>query len=634
MASLPATTASGEQPSTSTAVPAETTATSVEQPALYYINGGNISSFMGEQLIVEPQLPIPANILSILQSEKQARGIYVSQAESQMLDLLANKKVKRENIAKFYRIIAEHKLRIDALDSYLTKHNSLESTKNQWETVQIKRKRNQSTSSMYTTTTTANRFTPLATTSAAVNSQPITSTPSAANDPQAMDTTSGEFVNPAQTAPTPRSNKTTPIFLRDPNKARDLTKHLATSHPDVHYTIKNTSGTVAFIPETPDDHRKIRKILADSTVEFLTTLLPEEKHMFVTLKDLPMYVTEAEVTATLTELGYPVERVGQLRSNRSQPPQLLPHFRVALRKEGNSKNIFKETKMFNAIIRVEPYRPPARPLQCTNCQQFTHNAAGCRLTPVCSYCGEPGHKRQDCKLPGLQGSKPTCFNCGGDHSCRYAKCPVWQEARVEMHLNKHGQRTRFDAAPKGGNPLGLPKEAFKGTRYPGLPPVQRVQHTNYAAALTDSMQQVATTTNSPPIQVQLPISKVATVQRTAPLPMPPRNPRGPTVNTSTVNRTQGGPSVVNTRLPLLLPSQQPAQKRLLTPPLTSQVPRSGSLVPDTQFLSLMEKIPLHLQADFAAILAEALAQRPSTIAPQTILVHTVFVFMGQHGEQA
>lgn len=139
--------------------------------------------------------------------------------------------------------------------------------------------------------------------------------------------------------------------------------------------------------------------------------------------------------------------------------------------------------MFNAIVRVEAYKPPARPQQCQNCQQFTHSAAACLLNPVCSFCGREGHRRNDGGRLADPQAKPVCRNCGDNHSCRYAKCPVWQEARMELMANKAGYKaTRPDARPRVHNPHGIPKEAFAGARYPGLPTRQQINYPSYAAA--------------------------------------------------------------------------------------------------------------------------------------------------------
>lgn len=601
-------------------------------PAHYYLNGGNPTLFLDNILITDPSMPLDPDTLHTLRLEHRARMKYIHYSEQVISQLLAQPQNNPAATAAEFTKLSCHRARTDAILQLFSKHD-LAVPAAQWQTVKSRnsnRSRQAATAAPPSAPVQTNKYQVLAaettaSTTTAADAGTSTSASGAAKRARREDATAAPMdttaAPPAAQAPPQVSQRTTPIFMRDPLDTPKVQAALAAELPDLEFQVRNMRNTVAFLLKTPTDHRRLREFLTAKSFQYLTTLLPAEKLLHVTLKNLPMYIGEEEVKAYLLQQNFPVERVGQLRNNRCQPPKALPHFRVALKKEGNAAEIHKLTTMFHAVISVETYRPPARPLQCMNCQQFTHGSARCGLQKVCSFCGEAGHARDTCQRLGIPGAKPSCYNCGGEHSARYAKCPVWQEARVELLLNKRGERTRVDAAPKVANPHGLPRAAFQGARYPGLPPLTRVQYPNYAAAASAaSTQQLSA--SAPP----------QSAAATAPQPAPPTGTRPPQPATRTPAPAVMQPARAPAPPPGFAAHSQPAQQRLPQHHHTTRnPPQPPTQLPDAQLLGILEHIPLHLQADFAAALAIALLNRPPTIPAQTQLVLTVYTFLQHHG---
>ena len=64
------------------------------------------------------------------------------------------------------------------------------------------------------------------------------------------------------------------------------------------------------------------------------------------------------------------------------------------------------------FVRVQP---------CNNCFGYSHETKNCtiRKMTLCAFCGEEGHKQQQCK-----SETPKCINCGENHKTLAAKCQI------------------------------------------------------------------------------------------------------------------------------------------------------------------------------------------------------------------
>ncbi|PGH29456.1 hypothetical protein GX50_07791 [[Emmonsia] crescens] len=76
----------------------------------------------------------------------------------------------------------------------------------------------------------------------------------------------------------------------------------------------------------------------------------------------------------------------------------------------------------NEYCTAEIFHREAWVTRCFNCQQYEHIARFCQREETCSHCAQKGHSDKTC--PGvLEGSKPKCSNCQGNHTVWNPSCP-------------------------------------------------------------------------------------------------------------------------------------------------------------------------------------------------------------------
>ncbi|GBP67561.1 Nucleic-acid-binding protein from transposon X-element [Eumeta japonica] len=73
-------------------------------------------------------------------------------------------------------------------------------------------------------------------------------------------------------------------------------------------------------------------------------------------------------------------------------------------------------------IRVENPHKKGSPGQCHHCQRYGHASANCHAQPRCVKCLVP-HWTKECPLTKESAEKPSCVNCGANHTANYKGCP-------------------------------------------------------------------------------------------------------------------------------------------------------------------------------------------------------------------
>jgi hypothetical protein len=128
---------------------------------------------------------------------------------------------------------------------------------------------------------------------------------------------------------------------------------------------------------------------------------------------------------------------------------------------------------------------------------------------VCSFCAGKGHSQRDCQSK-LNGLRPKCSQCAGDHRANSAACPKRQEKRRQIACDPRFAGSllakKVQEELKGQtNPRAFARPALN---YP-LPPASRTTATLVPAPLP-----------SRPAWVSPPVSPNATATA-APAPRPP-----------------------------------------------------------------------------------------------------------------
>ncbi|GBP67593.1 Nucleic-acid-binding protein from transposon X-element [Eumeta japonica] len=222
------------------------------------------------------------------------------------------------------------------------------------------------------------------------------------------------------TAP-PRSKLPPPIFLRKGANflkiSADCTRLL------INYTkaVRTADdGIKMFCPDV-ETFRSLNKYLVDSKVQFHTYALEEERKIKAVIRGIPTDFPVEEIQNDLCGQGFPVHAVHRLCRRDGSPLWLVL---AVLPRTEEAKNIFNQLNKVCGLsgIRVEAPHKKGGPGQCHRCQLYGHAAANCHANPRCVKCLVP-HWTRECPLTRESGEKPSCVNCGQQHTANYRGCP-------------------------------------------------------------------------------------------------------------------------------------------------------------------------------------------------------------------
>ncbi|XP_049824775.1 protein diaphanous homolog 1-like [Aethina tumida] len=211
--------------------------------------------------------------------------------------------------------------------------------------------------------------------------------------------------------------KTVPIHVRDHSVWPALQKKLAGG--DIRYRqAKNTSLGVRIIPERVQDHRAITKLLEKRSIPYNTHQLPEDKQLVAIIRGVNQAVSEDQVRSELVNMGLPVVKVHRMRRGEN----IWPLMSVHLHRTEVAKLIFDVHVVAGLSVTVEAKRKSTVVPQCGRCLKFGHTNNYCFADFVCSFCAH-GHISAECRKKSVDGAKPRCANCGGEHRATYRGCP-------------------------------------------------------------------------------------------------------------------------------------------------------------------------------------------------------------------
>ncbi|GBP36322.1 Nucleic-acid-binding protein from transposon X-element [Eumeta japonica] len=190
----------------------------------------------------------------------------------------------------------------------------------------------------------------------------------------------------------------------------------------INYTrSQNTKQGIKISTGTVEDFRKHNKFLISNNIPFHTFALEEERKVKVVIKGIPLEFETDDIKDDLINQGYPVLAVHRMhRRNGTALGMVL----VILERNEQAREIFKSLARVCGLSGATPEEPYKRgmPSQCHRCQLYGHAAANCFAQPRCVKCLVP-HWTKDCDRSKESGGKPSCCNCGKDHTANYGGCP-------------------------------------------------------------------------------------------------------------------------------------------------------------------------------------------------------------------
>lgn len=226
-----------------------------------------------------------------------------------------------------------------------------------------------------------------------------------------------------------------PILVCYNADQKDLTSNLISILGHKNFSLNNVNKNVTHVnTSTVDDYNKTKNFLKTKLINFYTFTVDELKPYSIIIKKLSQVYDESEVLNYLNdlELDFKIVKLKKLNYN----------WLIQLTKDSNLVE-FKNIKyILNCKIQFENFKQDI-PIQCKNCQRFSHVASNCNMPYRCVKCGE-SHGPQNCKIPLKEhnnqeylytdpasgkvikriGIPVKCINCGtAGHTANAKNCP-------------------------------------------------------------------------------------------------------------------------------------------------------------------------------------------------------------------
>jgi hypothetical protein len=244
--------------------------------------------------------------------------------------------------------------------------------------------------------------------------------------------------------------KVPPIFLHDSKNHQEVIKDIE-SMVTKNFSTENKNKYLKINLRSSEDYRKLTKYYNDNSIAYHSFQDSKSKPLSVVLKNVPVSLTNEEISEELKKQNLPIISVTRLLSKEKQP---LTTCAVLLTASEVANNIFKTKHICKAIITVEVRRKPNNIPQCYRCQEYGHTKNYCKATQKCVKCAG-SHSHVECKI--LPTDNPTCANCKGNHPASYRGCPhhkalLQQRSNLQ---NQHQPRNNQSNAPSTSNNFGF-----------------------------------------------------------------------------------------------------------------------------------------------------------------------------------
>jgi len=215
-----------------------------------------------------------------------------------------------------------------------------------------------------------------------------------------------------------------PLALQDSQYFPAIRRQLLTFKLDKSFTAFTNSKkrTVEIQTYTLADYTKIKDYLTGQKYNFNTWRPKQEKTIRVIIRGLVIDTDIDELKAALTEKGFQIKQVLQLRKNgKENSRNAIPLFLVEAVDNKVNKKLYSLTKILSQCVTVEPERWQGPPI-CSKCLSFGHSHNNCFRKPKCALCGGD-HEISTCTH---NPKTPSCGNCKGNHRGTWRGCPSYQ----------------------------------------------------------------------------------------------------------------------------------------------------------------------------------------------------------------
>ena len=254
--------------------------------------------------------------------------------------------------------------------------------------------------------------------------------------------------NEMATEPAPQLPPPPPIFITSTIDYSELCKQIKSISGDEGFLCKSTSKNLKLSLYSSNSFRQTIKLLNDSSIEYYTYQAKEEKPYRVVLKNLHHSIPTDYISQELTELGFSVKNVTNIKKRQSNDP--LPLFFIDLNPGINNPKIFKlETLCYSKIKIEEPHTRRDLP-QCHRCQNYGHTRSYCNRKPRCVRCGQD-HLSDMCEKS--KDLPATCALCGEGHPSNYKGCTVHKQLQKSRTTKITDQRLMKPSTTDASNSI-------------------------------------------------------------------------------------------------------------------------------------------------------------------------------------
>ncbi|XP_074037986.1 uncharacterized protein [Leptinotarsa decemlineata] len=245
-----------------------------------------------------------------------------------------------------------------------------------------------------------------------------------------------------------------PILVRQKDKWVSLLK--LTEQENINFSkAVNLHDGIKVQPETPDDYRRLFRLLVKEKIPHHTYSLPEERQIRAVFRGVPKHLATEDVREELEARGFNLASVTRMKRFNKPMPIVL----VLLSRD--QKHIFEVKDLLSMKVQVEPQHPKASVGQCHRCQRFGHCQRNCLAVSICVKCADR-HLTSVCKKVRID--PPKCNNCKGAHTANYRGCQAYP--KVQQKGKSSARKPTASKRPAGSGRVqegvSFAKAAFKG----------------------------------------------------------------------------------------------------------------------------------------------------------------------------
>lgn len=223
---------------------------------------------------------------------------------------------------------------------------------------------------------------------------------------------------------TPKSILPPPIFIKGVIDYIGLRNSISDLIGPTSFFCKSSTAHLKIQTDSPDNYRKLIRLLKEIKAQYHTYQLHSEKSLRVVVKNLHPTTPVDDIATAIEEIGHSVKNVINIKHHQTKIP--LPMFFVDINPQESDNDIFSITTLLHTKVKIEePHKKREIP-QCLNCQSYGHTRTYCAYPPKCVKCGE-SHPTSSCIKPPELPAK--CALCSGPHPANYKGCLIFKQLR-------------------------------------------------------------------------------------------------------------------------------------------------------------------------------------------------------------